>query len=391
MPYSNLFDKVEMTGNSGVGIIHWTTKPLDIYFKNTEQQIWKSTENESLYYTVDFMAERIVDKSNRELFSSYLKNWVEKGPKFGRETRTWFVDHEISKDHYQKIVRECKNRLNMLAKIDEKNNIHFQYFKGLEEFCIDFYQAQFHYQEALKACNAGDFENAITLISKCNPEKVIQKYAGISKISGITKGEMGVIVEMNLSWLPLINSLKQTLRQQPAYFNFGKVNFPDLGVGLLNTNYLMDAQNQLWRTFGEEETGAKFFHNDLSKISSANESLKEIVAEGIKSKNTIQFDLFPYAADISPRDLKNPDWFLPGKYEVTLIFASEEEAELNISAEGLKNKKNLYKGGILIVPGKISTRSFVIQIDSKDTLKILLTNIDENCFINGAVVKPVKR
>ncbi len=398
IPYENLQTKVESVGNSGIGVIHWTTKPLDIYFKNTEQQFWASTANASLKNTSDFMAERWVDESAKMMFSQYLEYWVKEGPKFGRETRPWFIDHQISEEDYRNTIQACKKRLEMLSKMDVQKNPQIQYFVGLEEFCIDFYTTQFNYQEALKECKAGNYEAAQNLISACYPEKVIEKYAEISKLNGITKGEKGVVIEMNLSWLPLINSLRQTLRLSSAFYNFGTVNFPDLGVGLLHTNYFVDSEGNLWRNFGKDETGGEVFEN-ISQIQSAKMNLVEICSEGVTSKDSLVIQLKPFGVDISPGELKNPDYFIPGKYRLSLIFNDHEFSEkerrifeYTISGKNLETKPISEKLDIAALSGgknKILIKEYVIELKESSSLRVVFKNIRGNSIINGLKLEPI--
>lgn len=388
-PYVNLHSKIESTGNSGVGVIHWTTKPLDIYFKNTQQQIWESTQNTSLNNTAIFLSKRLVKESNQKNFAQYLEDWVNEGPKFGRETRTWFIDHIISDTDYIETTEACKKRLKLLKNIREPENLQLAYFTGLEVFCIDFYHTQYNFQKALEACNSGDYSKAIQYIQKCHPEKVIQKYAETSKINGITKGEKGVIIEMNLSWLPFINSLRQTLAQQPAYYNFGTVNFPDMGVGLLNTNYFLDAESRLWRNFGETETGAKLVHHCPKNIIS-NKVLAEIASEGVQIEDSGEIKLEPFAVDISPQALKNPDFFMPGKYNLTLILSTKIQTDIQLMIIGAKTKKILFTGKIVTKTGQLISKTFPFQLYSEDALTVVLKNKKGSAIFNGAIVKPQK-
>jgi len=390
IPYENLQKKVESVGNSGIGVIHWTTKPLDIYFKNLEQQIWSSTENAGLNHTTDYLSERMIVERNKRFFSEYLKKWVEEGPKFGRETRTWFIDHKITKGDYEKTIQSCKSRIAILEKINNKDNVHLQYFKGLEEFCIEFYKSQYNYQKALEALKSGNYDDAIQFVKKCQPENVIQRYADISKINGITKGEKGVIIEMNLSWLPMINSLRQSLGQQPTYINYGTVNFPDLGVGLLNTNYHMDTENRLWRNFGTAETGCDLVTTEADKLKSEIKFLKEIALEGLVVKESVKLDLKPFAIDISPRALRNPDYFVPGKYRVNLIFSVKESVHMEAEIQSLTKDEVLVEERIFALPGEICTKSFLINLKSKDGLIINLKNRIGTCFISGIIIEPVE-
>ena len=333
------------------------------------------------------MSERLVKETKKKIFSRYLENWVIDGPKFGRETRTWFIDHKISGSDLKNIIEGCNARLKLLEKINTDDNLHLIYFRRLEEFCIDFYNAQFNYQKALSEFKAGNIDIAQHLIKQCHPEAAIKKYAEISQINGITKGEKGVIVEMNLSWLPLINSLRQTLRLKPTYLNFDNINFPDLGVGLLNTNYILDKNNKLWRNFGNAKTVV--FENDLRTFQKNIKYSEEIVSEGIRDNDSLEVILQPYAVDISPNALKNPAYFISGKYRLTLILAAETDVEFDLFVESLNIKENLHVEKISIKSGKILSIPFSVQINHNDAFKIILKNKNGICLINGAIIEPV--
>lgn len=392
-PYKNLQSKVASLGNSGIGVIHWTTKPLDIYFKNTEQKFRTSTKNAGLQHSAGFLAKRMVEPKNKNLFTNYLVKWVEEGPGFGRETRTWFIDHKITETDYKKTIGACNSRLKILKGIDEPTNKALQYFTGLEEFCIDFYHTQYNYQKALEACNLGDYRMASQYLSACKPEKVIEKYAHVSKLNDITLGEKGVVLEMNLSWLPLINSLRQTLRQQPVYWNFGTVNFPDLGVGLLNTNYLIDKQKRLWRNLGEDETGSRI-------VTTQQDSIEEPASKGILPDKKQTINIEPFAVDVSPRALKNPDYFLAGKYTLTLLFSrlplqEENLPELEIYTGGASGNKSMFSGKIDKsdwASGKYQFIEKKFQLDLKEnsSIRVKLIKKKGTCVLNALVLTPEK-
>jgi hypothetical protein len=398
-PYENLHSNIESAGNTGVGIIHWKTKPLDIYFKNTEFQVWERTNNYSLKNSAEFIASRLVSPENKETLSNYLENWVEEGPKFGRETRTWFIDHQIQEEEFQRIVKGCQNRIQLLGAINEDDNSYIQYFRKLEEFCISFYQTQYHYQNALQDIKDGHYGAARGLMRKCTPESVIEKYTAAAKTNGITKGEKGVVVEMNLSWLPFIISMKQTVGQVNVMYNFGKVNFPDLGIGLLNTNYVMDSKGKLWRNYGRSETGGGVFSNPMPVIEPENPEYTEICASGVVSLDSLVIHIKPIAADISPRRLKSPDYFVPGNYLLTLVFTEHEfsksgERVFEIKVKTKRDEMEEISEIVDIVKftgskNKIFTKTIPVTFETQNSLILTIENITGGCLINGLVFEPV--
>ena len=399
VPYPDVHLRINESGSLGVGVIHWTTKPLDIYFKNMERQLWKMSAGETIEETAAFIAERLVPSDKADKFTNYLARWVNEGPKFGRETRTYFFDRKISDQDFNDILRKCNERISLIDELDERDNPHVMYFRALEEFCISFYKTQYFYQNALTAFNSGDFDKSAGLLSSCRPEAVIKQYSDAAILNGITKGEQGVILKLNLGWLPYIFSLKQTLRQMEVRYNFGLTNFPDIGVGLLETNYFIDKDKNLWRNYGERETGGSLFYNNQRINDSGSPDIAEICASGIRSKDSIVISLKPQASDISPAALKVPDFFLPGKYKLTMIFNEHEFTNagnriFEINIEGSNNKLkpvsepvDIFKesGGI----NKVFRKTLIVELKEPESLKISIYSINGECLINGLVMEPL--
>jgi hypothetical protein len=399
IPYEDLQSKIDSLGSTGLGVIHWTTKPLDIYFKNTELQAWGNTKNHPLESTAGFMSQRLVSPVDADAFGKYLTNWVNEGPRFGRETRTWFMDEKIEKEEYEHIIEGCENRIKLLEGLKEQDNLHIQYFKKLEAFCAVFYHTEYSYQQALQEARKGNYKEATALMEKCDPAGVIEKYTEASKINGVSKGEKGIILEMNLSWKPFLSSLNQTLGKEKVFYNFGKVNYPDFVIGVLNTNFFIDSEQKLWRNYGEDETKGKFFSNAGNEITADNAALAEICADGIESKETMHISLKPIAYDISPGQLECPDFFKPGKYELTLIFNEHEYSgegsrifELEVSHSNEPSKTITETIDIFKEAGgknKVLTKTFPISLESKDNLQIVLKSKKGTCLINGLILRPL--
>ena len=91
-PFVNFAGLLKSTHASGFGIIHWTTRPLDLYFKSTQAQVWRSTKNQPLEVACEEMAARTFGESARDIGRDYLFQWVTEGPMFGRETTDMFID-----------------------------------------------------------------------------------------------------------------------------------------------------------------------------------------------------------------------------------------------------------------------------------------------------------
>ncbi len=91
-PYVNFAGLLRSSGSQGFGVIHWTTRPLDLYFKSSITQVWKSSENQALEAACEEMAARTFGESARKAGGEYLFAWVTEAPMFGRETTDRFMD-----------------------------------------------------------------------------------------------------------------------------------------------------------------------------------------------------------------------------------------------------------------------------------------------------------
>jgi len=94
-PFSRFASRLREVHAAGFGIIHWTTRPLDIYFKSLAEQVWRSTEDLPLAETCRRMAERSFGPALRDPMGRCLLSWVTEGPQFGRETTDRFIDRPL--------------------------------------------------------------------------------------------------------------------------------------------------------------------------------------------------------------------------------------------------------------------------------------------------------
>ena len=120
-PISDFYNRLtEMKCQAaGYGIIHWTTKPLDIYFQSLANQVWRSSKNEPLKATCHQMARQLIGPEQAEPFAQYLEAWVTTMPKIGRETGDFFIDHEL--EDLPGVEAAQRRRLDLLDAIDRSS------------------------------------------------------------------------------------------------------------------------------------------------------------------------------------------------------------------------------------------------------------------------------
>ncbi len=220
-PWPDLADKLAERKASGFGIIHWTTRPLDLYFTNSARQVWKSSANENIETTVEsFVSSLFADA--REQMIEYYNDWMSGGPMFGRETSDHFIDlgrqlHGDKMESWEDMRSAARIRLEKLNSIPaDENSRYLEYQKGMEEFYISFFDNQILFQETFERAQESKNDEAVEIMKQTDPELSIQKYADAIKNIGFTSGEMALVFSMNTRWLADYKNLEQTAGHEPC-------------------------------------------------------------------------------------------------------------------------------------------------------------------------------
>lgn len=263
-PYSNFNTLLNKMNAVGYGIIHWTTHPLDMLFNNYENQVWKNSENETLEKASNDFAKSMLKKEDKNLMSYYL-DWFNNAPMFGRETSDFFLrlQEDYKSNGYQsslEVVEKAKIRLGILGKVNKaalnKHGLNeYRYQIGIEKFIISFFTNHSNANQAFVMLREGKTSEALPLIEKLNPEETIQLFAETISEYGTNKGEEGVLISLNLRWLPDYIDLKQRVGAEPVRINFQPTSHDPLAQGAGRNTFFIDKQKQYWLSLGEKELG----------------------------------------------------------------------------------------------------------------------------------------
>lgn len=328
-PFEEFQKKLGEMGCASYGIIHWTTRPLDLYFKSLAEQVWKGTENQPLKTTCEEMAARCFGPASRGPGGEYLYAWVTEGPIFGRETSNTFIDKPFKAETVEKAVAGCRARLATFAridvsKLDPASRDRVNYFRGLEEFCIAFYPAEGLYQAACAAVKRGDFDSQRAAVAACPAEKIVEQYARFSSLGGISRGEQGMVVTLDLNWLPYFLSLRQAMALEPVRLNFGPTSHKDIAQGAGSLTFFVDTDKRTWRTLGTRETGAEDFALPADAKLAAPAGLSaadaEVCRTGVESDKPLTVRVQPFLHDVQIQGL-TPTRVRPGSYRLRLLMA----------------------------------------------------------------------
>ncbi len=394
-PYADFASLLQASGSAGFGIIHWTTRPLDIYFKSLADQVWRRTADQPLQRTVDEIAGRSFGAGLRDSMGKYLYRWVTDAPQFGRETTERFIDRPLEQQA-DTVISKCRERLKLLERIDESPMepealSRLRYFKLMERFFIEFYRCQQALERSESFYKEGDISSARAEIRKTNPEEVLELYARLSSLGeGITRGEKGLLVSMNLRWLPYFTAQRQVLRLEPLRFNFKPTQHEPLAQYRGKKTYYFDSGQSIWMCLGEEETGAKAF-SALPRKESADSVYEEICLTGIESPEPVSLVFKSFASGN----------LAPGLYNVHLLFA---EPEVNAAGQRvfdvfLKGTEDNSRGAKPLLTervdifqrtgarNKVFTLTRPVRID-QGRLELELRPVRGKTLICGIVIEP---
>ena len=315
-PFAAFHAKLVEAKAGGFGIIHWTTRPLDLLFASHAKQVWQATKDQPLRTTCDEMAERSFGLPARKTMGEYLERWVTDAPKFARETSDRFIDRQLT--GVTEVVCGCRQRLERIESVDmaaltPPQRDRLRYCQGLEQFISAIFRTQEAFQKAEGLWKKGQIEAARSALAPCHPEAVIEQFAGFSALCGMTRGEQGLVVSMNTRWLPHYVRLRQALGVAPIRYNFGATSHEPLAQSPGRFTFYVDTQRRLWQTLGTEEVGAATFALPAgTKVATTGEPAaadEDMFHRGIESDKPLTLTLQPilYKAPLPP-----------GQYTLTL-------------------------------------------------------------------------
>jgi hypothetical protein len=373
IPYSGFNQLLDETNASGYGIIHWMTHPLDLLFNNYENQVWQNSENETLKKAVADFARSLLKREDENLVS-YLNEWFVHAPMFGRETSDNFLrlKEEYNLDGYGsslEVVEKAEQRLAVLNAVDtsalnSQGKKEYDYQKGMEHFIISLFNNHHDGHEAFKLLQEGKRQEAIPWIRKLKPLETIGLYAETISAYGATKGEEGVLISLNLRWLPDYIDLKQQTGLEPVRISFQPTSHDPLAQGAGHHTFFIDPEKNFWLSLGEKELGIPAGTNGKQPLEKITDSWLNVSEE----------------SEIPLKTMRNSD--LPASdYKIQLFFGAQSSGcQVQVMEDGQSISSFHVEEGQDTAQGIFSTRSG----------KIMVKIIPENGIVKvaGLMVQP---
>ena len=260
--HDNFHDKLSKLQSRGYGVIHWMTRPLDLYFKNHENQVWARTRNQPYAETCQAAAGHWFGPGHREMLGGYLQDWWENAPNFGRVTRDHFFYRDQGIEDPEQEIRRCRERIGILTAADPSSmsggqQARLAYFKELESLIISFATDQeMAIRPASKAIEAGDYDRARSLLEKADPAATIRRFSRLSQSAGGNRGEQALVLSLGTRWMPDFLAARQATRLEDLRINYGPTRFEPLAQGAGAYTFHLDREGRYWSVRGETETKA---------------------------------------------------------------------------------------------------------------------------------------
>ncbi len=257
-PYKNLSDKIKDRNLNGLGVIHWTTHPLDLYFSGTAKQLWNNTQNQTLEKNIEGYVRARFGKNTKELIDYYIK-WMKTGPIFGRETSDHFID--LGKLHWKsklapwnQLITEANDRIKLLDRVPVLDrNSYYEYQLAMEKFYISFFENQDKFTKSYHLLQKGDVQKSRDVIKETNPDVTIAKFLDAIKLIDYTQGEKALVLSLNTRWKTDFLNLKQCVGLEPVRIKFSPTKHDSLAQMPGKNTYQIDDAGNWWACFWKKE------------------------------------------------------------------------------------------------------------------------------------------
>ncbi len=341
VPFKNFATLNETRNVNSFGIIHWTTRPLDMYFRNISNQTWNSTKNEDYRVSCNNYSARLLPNDNK--FAEYIYKWHTESPMIGRETTQHFM-HKSVKINAGMIVK-CDERLEILNGIDVSNinnrtQSMINYYKNYEYFTRSIIHDQLLIDSINKNIDSMNKKQLIEIVNQIDARETIKKYVKTITTLEPTRSEISILLSLNLRWLPDYLSVKQLLGIEDSRIKFQPTNYEPLAQAPGKFTFYIDEKENVWLCAGEKETGFEAFYAEDTEDES------HVLIDSV-----FEFDL----TTIRRNDL------LPGKYRLVLN-CNTMDYRLSIYNDG---KLVEFISDMNVYEFEISEQGAVIQIVPK--------------------------
>jgi hypothetical protein len=410
VPFSEFASKLEDAKASGYGVVHWTTRPLDLYFASLAKQVWSQSKDEALSHTCHALAATWFGEANRGTMGEYLESWLATAPQFGRDTSDRFMDRKLTR--IPEVLAGCRTRLALIERArgltsTPEQRERLAYYEGQEHFIAAMHEAQGKFQDSMEKLQGGDREAARSALSGIRYRELIEDFARYCSLGGITRGEQGLVVSLNTRWLSHIVRLRQALGEEPLRIRFSATAHELMAQSPGSFTFHFERTHELWECWGAKETGAELFSLPVGATverGSLPAGWEEFGQSGLLSSKPLTLELRPILAIMGPRDGAIMR-LSPGEYRLRLLFSEPDSVkagervfrlETNTTSAGTDAAFQLLEQiDIVQLAGgsrRLIERDYPIQLpaSSAGVVRLRLVPLKGKALLCGAVLEPTR-
>jgi hypothetical protein len=376
-------------GNAaGFGIVHWLTHPFDMYFRNMADQTWQQTSDQSLEATLDRFGDVLIGGDQGKTFAAYLNLWATTAPRFGRETSNIFIDTPLDAALEEQNAAPRRALLDQISDrgLSPQAKSQLDYYRSFESFMTKFFQNQAALQQSIDLRKQGDTKGAIAALNGCDPGATIELYRSGLRGIGLTRGEQGLLVSLNLRWLPPFIDQRQALGLESIRVAFAPTQHDDLAQGAGKNSFRFDDSKNLWVVLGTEETKATAYTIPEGAVvhpgkSTSTDSL-DLCRSGIRSSggyaySSVRLPAGPYRVRLIAMD---PDSTAAGQrvFNVMVSGTSPPSLPLDIFSE-------------TGAPCTVIEKAFDVTLRSPGAIRIRLNPVKGDAILSGLIIEPTAK
>lgn len=257
IPFRQFASLNESRKVNSFGIIHWTTRPLDLYFRNMSNQVWATTKDEEYRVSCDTYSTALIP--NDVKFADFIYKWHTESPMIGRETTSQFMHKSVNIS--AEMIGKCDERLALLNEV--KNTVRsYSFFKNYEHFVRSIINDQLLIDSINNNLHVLNKKQLKGLAHQIKGRETIRQYVKTITSLPPTLGEVAMVLSLNLRWLPDYLSVRQLIGLEPSLIKFQPTHFEPLAQAPGEYTFYIDDKQATWLSAGESETGLNAFYDN---------------------------------------------------------------------------------------------------------------------------------
>lgn len=231
--------------------------PLDLYFRNMSNQVWATTKDEEYRVSCDTYSTALIP--NDVKFADFIYKWHTESPMIGRETTSQFMHKSVNIS--AEMIGKCDERLALLNEV--KNTVRtYSYLKNYEHFVRSIINDQLLIDSINNNLHVLNKQQLKGLVHQIKGRETIRQYVKTITSLPPTRGEVAMVLSLNLRWLPDYLSVRQLIGLEPSLIKFQPTHYEPLAQAPGEYTFYIDDKQATWLSAGESETGLNAFYDN---------------------------------------------------------------------------------------------------------------------------------